>query len=505
MTTQLETREFEIREVNTDQREVSGIAVPYDTVTRIGGRWGYDETIARGAVQDSDDALLFWRHDEPIGKITAHEDRDDGWHITAKISETERGNEAYTLLRDGVIDKFSVGFESREHLEDSETGAITRTAIRVREVSLVPFPAYNDAAVSQVRHKEETAPEKENTMTDKNPEITEIRETVEDLERQLATLGNERNDEPTIDTRSGGEVLKAIAAGDADTIRAYSGGTTADTVVKNGWVGDLTRLVEAGAGIRGLFATGTLPSEGNFIEYGVLDTDTSEVSKQDDEGDDLAFGKVSVTTATAPVETFGGYTSLTRQEIERSSVAILDTALRGQAIASGKALNAAFRAFFAAQRAAQVTADNVVEIPETPDYMDWLDAVVDAAEKYDDLGLTLDALVVSKDIFKAFNRFEGADGRPLFTVSGTGANTVGSLDVKGLKGDIANIPVVPNLKQAASGATFVNSLALRSYNSGAVQLQDENIINLSKDFSTYYYSALAAEIPAAIIPVVEAA
>lgn len=57
----LEIREFAIREVDTEKREVTGIAVPWDTPTNIAGL--YTETIARGAVQDSTDAMLFWRQD----------------------------------------------------------------------------------------------------------------------------------------------------------------------------------------------------------------------------------------------------------------------------------------------------------------------------------------------------------------------------------------------------------------------------------------------------------
>ena len=39
---------------------------------------------------------------------------------------------------------------------------------------------------------------------------------------------------------------------------------------------------------------------------------------------------------------------------------------------------------------------------------------------------------------------------------------------------------------------------------GFIQLQDENIINLSKQWSLYKYAATAVEIPAAIVPVARA-
>ena len=54
---------------------------------------------------------------------------------------------------------------------------------------------------------------------------------------------------------------------------------------------------------------------------------------------------------------------------------------------------------------------------------------------------------------------------------------------------------------AANESAFVNSNAIRFYTSPIVRLQDENIINLSKDFSVYTYAAIADEIPAAVVPV----
>lgn len=484
----LETREFAVRDIETDAREVVGIAVPYGQTAQIGNE--YRETFAPGAVQDSNDALLYWRHDEPIGRVVEAEDTEGGWMIRARISETPRGNEAYTLLRDGVIDRFSVGFEPGEHEHDRETNTVTRTKVRVREVSLVPFPAYDGATVAEVRN--ETP--KESTVTEPNTDVEEIRESVELLERKIDTLTSAPA-EPVADTRSAGEILKAVAAGDADTIRAYEGGTTADSVVKDAWVGDLTRLIDEASALRGLFATGTLPAEGLNVEFAELDTDASAAAVQANEGDDLVFGKVSLKTRTAPVATVGGYTQLTRQEIERSSVNILDANLRGQAIALGKALNTRFRAEYIAAVAA---ATQSVEIAAGADAYDYIEAIIDAAGIFDDNGLSLDGLVADKATFKALARLEGADGRPMLTVSGTGANTVGTLNPKGITGSVAGVTVNVDPKLDGSVA-FYNRNAIREFKSPVVRLQDENIINLSKDFSLYTYTALAREIPTGLV------
>lgn len=466
---ELETRslQMEIRAVDTDQRTITGIAVPWDDEIELFP--GYREKFARGAVEDSDDAKLFWSHREVIGRVTATRDTETGWEITARISSTPRGDEVYTLLRDSVIDRMSVGFQPIESTHNEETDVHTITRARVREVSLVPFPAYEAATVTNVRQKEESTMSTVTAPTATVESVTELREAIEDLERSMDTRLTEistRDDSAPVETRSAGELVKAAINGDEGALntlsevhkRAYpeGGGTSADTIARNAWIGDLTRLVDEAATLRGLFSTGTLPESGNFLEYGVLESNTVTVAEQEAEGDDLTLGKVTLDTDTAPVKTYGGYSMLTRQQIERSSVAILDHHFRAQSIAAGKALNAAFRTFYAAQVAAQITADNTVAVPAsgTATYTDWLESVVDAAEKYEDLGLSIDALVVDKTIFKEFVGFEGSDGRPLFTYTGTGTNVVGSLDVKALQGDLANIPVRLNAKQANPGAAF---------------------------------------------------
>jgi hypothetical protein len=148
-----------------------------------------------------------------------------------------------------------------------------------------------------------------------------------------------------------------------------------------------------------------------------------------------------------------------------------------------------------------VTAGRKVVIGATPTYATWTAAAIDASVKLSAEGLSLDALIVDTANFKALMALVGADGRPVFLVSGQGVNNIGTLNIPTLGGQFANIPVV--LDPDLSGKTaFVNSAAIRMYSSPVVRLQDENNVNLSKDFSVYSYVATAPEIPAGIIAVV---
>ena len=488
------TRQFELRAaVDTEERLVRGLAVPFNDAVDVGG---YKEMIAPGAVQARDNIKLFYGHSEPIGKVVESKDTDEGWSITAKISETSRGNEVYTLLKDGVLDRFSIGFMPIEENED-KNGTIVRTKIDVREVSIVPIPAYEGAKVEEVRNAQEDAPTINKEIDVDNVAIEEMRESVEALERKVSTLSVVEA-APVMDTRSAGTVLKAIANGEE---RAYTGGTSSDAIMKSAWVGDLTRIVEQASVLRGVFSSASLPSEGNFIEYGQLKSDTSAFAKQAAEGDDLTFGKIQVETKSAPVYTYGGYTQLTLQEIQRSATNILDFHLRAQAIKVGQVLNGVVRADYKALHAAQLVALNKVDVSAAAGYNGWLDAMINAAVKFETLGLNMDCLVVDKATFLVLAKLQGADGRPVMLQTGAGNNNVGSIDAKGLGGDFANVKVVLDAGLAANEAAFVNANAIRFYTSPVVRLQDENIINLSKDFSVYTYAAIADEIPAAVVPV----
>ncbi|MGK0715141.1 HK97 family phage prohead protease [Leucobacter sp. W1153] len=514
---ELLTRSFEFRadDVNVELREISGIAVPYDRDAAIGPN--FVERIARDAVEDSDGALLFWRHSDPIGKLIEAESTADGWRIRAKVSDTALGNDAMTLSRDGVIAQLSIGFESISDTmatREDGTTVITRDRIRVREVSLVPFGAYGvDASITEVRHKNPEASGGIMTETFTESDLIEVRERMDDLERRQEVFVT-RDEAPVADTRSVGEVLKAIAAGDDTTIsayndlqRAYTGGTTADlgTTLKPGWVGDLTRLFDSSSSVlASVFSTGTLPSTGMSIEFAELDTNTLSVAEQATEGADIAMGKVSITTRTAPVKTYAGGTELTRQEIERASVGVLNTSLNGLALAAGARKKSVLRTAFDAlvtARAAIAADAGVVGLGATlaaGTDVNWTAAVIDAAIKYEGIALAPEALIVSASVFKKLDSLRTSNHRVLEVADG---NTAGQLNLTGLTGSLAGLPVLLDTGASGDKATFVNKLALRQYDSALVSLQDENILNLSKSFAVYRYGAVAAEIPAGVVPV----
>lgn len=138
-------------------RTVAGIIVPFDTVARVSdGGAPYNESFQRGAfaktIADRGDRVkLLYQHNslEPIGRATLLEERDGGLYGEFQVSNVSRGDTALELVNDGVIDSFSVGFSGMK--AEKRGGVTVRTEVKLREASLVTFPAYDTANITAVR------------------------------------------------------------------------------------------------------------------------------------------------------------------------------------------------------------------------------------------------------------------------------------------------------------------------------------------------------------------
>jgi HK97 family phage prohead protease len=502
----IETRAIEVElRFDKETRQLSGIAVPYGQVTPA-----YNERFAPGSVHLDENALLLWQHDQqdPVGKIMAGRDKDNAFHFDAFISDTTRGRDAATLAADGVL-SLSVGFIMRDsHIVDGVTEV--RDAL-VKEISLVSFPAYAGATVTAVR--DDTEPEvpdsatiKEQNMeetTSTASDLAEVREAIQHLEREVA--GINKPAAPAIGYRTAGDFLQAIAANDDHAVklmeRSYTGATTADSVTTPIDV-DLIRLVEAANPLGSVFGTGVTPATGMTITFAQVDGTTDGTATQAAEGDDLGYSELRLDTKTENIITVGNRTELSRQVIDRSSVDYLNSVLRLQAIQLGKALGTQLRTKYKAVVTAQKAAGNDVTLSANT-YDGWVGALADAAATYFEAnGVQIDALIVDKLTFK---QLLALDGTPVISFAGENAGAVGSANVSGLRGTIAGIPIVVDAQLHPTNqdeCAFVSSLALRQYTSGALRLSQENVVNLSENFSLSTYTATADEYPTFIVPVV---
>lgn len=495
----MENRSFEIRETNQETREVIGMAVPYDEVIDIGG--GDKEQFARGSVDLNSHVKLFRDHKEVIGKVNSMEEREDGLWIKAKISNTKLGDETLELVKDGAIRSFSVGFIPL--VDEKKDRTIIRKKVNLKEVSLVAFPAYENASVTEVREIKEETNMETTTTPDYSSEIAEVRNHAEELERRLEVLSADKTEAPTAPKfRSYGEYVKSVATGEDSGLvlaRAFADthSVMADSILKNAWVNETIRILDNGRPTYNVFTSAPLPADGMTIEYPLLNSDSSAIEEQEAEGDALTFGKIDLTSATANIKTYGGYTAMTRQLIERSSIAYVDAAFRAMAAAYAKKTNNVVKAYInslsgtSTSSVAAWSADAIIEM------------LADSATKVNnETGKALEFILCSSDVFKQLAKQVDGVARPIAAATNP-SNGFGSINPVGLTGNIAGLPIVVDPSLAGGTLLTGASSAITTYESAGApfRLNDGDITNLTQQFSVYGYLAVAGHDPKALVKV----
>jgi HK97 family phage major capsid protein len=348
-------------------------------------------------------------------------------------------------------------------------------------------------------NKEETSNMEIQNTNETSADIAEVRNAIEEIDRKVALLAEVRETSSSnpVSFRSYGEYVKAVATGEKEGLdlhRAFNdavdGGVLADSILKNAWVSDSVRILNAGRPTFNVFSSAALPADGMTLEYPVLDTDTTIINEQAAEADELTFGKITLTSATAPIKTYGGYTDMSRQVIERSSVAYVDTTFRAMIAQYAKKTNAVVKASLVSNAGNFNTATVAAW-----DASAVIEAIADSAMKVnEDTGLPIQFILASGDVFKSLAKVTDDSGRPILSNSGATVNTFGAINPVGMTGTILGLPIVVDPSLPAGAMYVGNAAALTTYESAGApfRLNDEDITNLTQKFSVYGYLAVAA-------------
>lgn len=495
-------------DTDDQERTVTGIGVPFGQTIDL--MPGLRERFEPGACDGDDGALLLAQHTDPIGRIVAGRDTDAGREVTLRFAHTSTAIEWHTLVREGVIDRFSIGFRPREYrteTDDAGTTTIIHTAVDVLEYSLVPFPAYSAAEITNSRSAHQEHHRKDHTVTDQisppvSGDLDAIRADLADLRRSLVA-GLEAHDRPTHDDgRTAGQLVRAALSGDdaARSIleRAYTGGTSADGFDRPTWAADLTAIVDEADPLAGMFSTGALPESGMSIEFGHLESNSVKVGKQAEEGDQLQLGKVAVKSSTAPVETYGGAAQLSVQEIRRAQPNMLDMHFRALAVAAGQARYTAkltkLNALVAANSSSAITVNG-----GATDWAPWVPAIIAAIKKFRPLGLGVAGIAMPADLWAGLAQLKATDGRPLMRIDGPDENA-GVISLTSMTGSLVSVPT--RLVDGLTTPAFWNPAAIREYMAPLVRVTNElSALDLTTPIGVYQFGALADEIPGAVVPI----
>ena len=496
----IETRSLELRLENLEERTITGLAVPYGQDANIGG--SYVERFAPGAIDSVEDVKLFYGHETPIGVVVAGRDTEGGYEITAKVSETSLGNDVLTLMRDGALNKFSVGFIPVSQEQDGST--ITRTKVSLKEVSVVPFPAYAGASITEVREESPSEPEiiKESESELENNielDVRSVQDEVAELRREIATISTPTAvAAPVASYRNAGEYAKALLAREDEAVALFRAATTtADTVALPAFIGQINDLIVNNRPSLNSFSSAALPASGMTVEYAHVSANTLAVGVQDPENEALSFGNIAIDTVSSPVVTYGGYTSMSRQVVERSTVNFVDTAIRALAIQYAKATNAAVVA-----KLNSLSFTGKVFDADGGTAASLIEGIAGGAAYINNAtGLNPEFILCAPDAYITMMKVAGSDGRPVVNVDGAGVNNIGSANVPGLRGQLLGLPVIVDAQLASGVVYLANSAALQTLESAGapVRLQDADITTLTDSISVYGYIATTVPFEGAIV------
>lgn len=143
---------FELLDVKAsgDAWSFSGYASTFGNVDEGG------DVVMRGAFSQSlklrPKPRLLWQHDigEPLGVVTLLREDEKGLFGEWKISRTTRGQDAYTLLKDGAVDSMSIGYFPTD-FEFTDDGIRKLKSVDLLEVSVVSVPMNEEAMITAVK------------------------------------------------------------------------------------------------------------------------------------------------------------------------------------------------------------------------------------------------------------------------------------------------------------------------------------------------------------------
>ena len=152
---------FELESADESTGEFAGYAAVF------GNRDSGNDIIERGAfaktiVEDFNRIKILSQHNDcelPIGKPLELREDEKGLYIRGKISDTQKGRDVRTLLKDGVLNELSIGYDAIIFDFDSEEGARHLKEIRLWEVSIVTWAMNDQAKIDEVKSLTESLKE----------------------------------------------------------------------------------------------------------------------------------------------------------------------------------------------------------------------------------------------------------------------------------------------------------------------------------------------------------
>ena len=510
----MQTTEFitdlviEMRET-TENSDIAGQgygrAVPYGVDTQIGN---VRESFAANAfpIESVVGKPLAYRHGEPIGVITAAENKPDGLYIDFNIANTVQGRDAATLIRTGSAKGLSVGFSPSKSVWNRAKTTVQHLAANLAEVSITHMPAYATAGVSAIREEEMSV---ETVEVEAAPAVTadiEAREAIASVREQLAAVESRsfvsEPVHPLAQYRDFGAYSKAVLAGEVES-RALVDQVTDNNpgVMPPNWMLQVQGIIDLGrrviTGVGGPMSAGTSGMDINWPYFdGSL---TSIVEAQANEKDEVNSVAINLEKGTATLDTYAAGSDISYQLLQRSSPSYLD------------AHNRIMAASYATVTDRKFTQDLWLDGTGLQDYdfaadttgAGFREAVFGASVKVEDATQSpASAVFVSTAVFNKIGGWSTFQPEPYTVQNVSGVATASTLRV-----NVSGLPVIRATwldTNAAYNAIVTNGAAARWVEDGPRLATAENVGKLGRDLAIYGYGVTAAFLPAGIVRVANA-
>lgn len=143
--------------VDLDKNEFEGYASTFgnrDLVGDIVEKGAFAKTIQerlpKGLVK------VLWQHYDPMGVPKHMEEDSKGLYVVAKVSKTRENEDRLQLMKDGVVDRLSIGYDvvKREVDDSAKDRTVRLKELKLYEFSPVTFPANEEAVITGVKEME---------------------------------------------------------------------------------------------------------------------------------------------------------------------------------------------------------------------------------------------------------------------------------------------------------------------------------------------------------------
>ena len=148
----IEFKTFEVKGTLNVEGEITGYGAIFDNVDRGGDvikKGAFSKTIS----ENGGSVIMVANHDQnkPIGRVTEMKEDATGLLFKGYLAKTERAQEYKQLMKDGVVDSFSIGYAVVKG-DRNDHGGRDLSELKLFEISPVAIPMNPEAKLLEVKN-----------------------------------------------------------------------------------------------------------------------------------------------------------------------------------------------------------------------------------------------------------------------------------------------------------------------------------------------------------------